>query len=99
MPKQQRIQLDEKVSLKLTAAERKLILEDLMCLDRDYEQVIRDTPPGQPVMMTLDDLDDFGGYIAAEANHCDEKRKQQRLDAIFEKIQALLDKYANETPL
>ena len=56
-----------------------------MCLDRDYEQVIRDTPPGQPVMMTLDDLDDFGGYIAAEANHCGEKRKQKRLDAIFEK--------------
>jgi len=99
MPKKQHIQLDEKVSLKLTAAERKLILEDLMCLDRDYEQVIRDTPPGQPVMMTLGDLDDFGGYIAAEANHCDEKRKQQRLDAIFEKIQALLDKYTNETPL
>ena len=50
-------------------------------------------------MMTLDDLDDCGGYIAAEANHCDEKRKRQRLDAIFEKTQALLDKYTNETPL
>ena len=87
MPTKKQIQPGEKVPLKLTAAERKLVLEDLMCLDEDYEQIIRDTPTGKPVMMTLDDLDDFGGYIAAEANHCDDKKKQKKLDTMFEKIQ------------
>jgi len=65
MPTKKQIQPGEKVPLKLTAAERKLVLEDVTCLDTGYEQIIRDTPSGKPVMMTLDDLDDFSGYIAA----------------------------------
>lgn len=92
------IQPGEKVPLKLTAAERKLVLEDLTCLDQDYEQIIRERPSGKPVMMSLDDLDDFGGYIAAEANHCDDKRKEKKLDAVFEKVQDLLGKYTDEEP-
>lgn len=98
MPTKKQIQPGEKVPLKLTAAERKLVLEDLMCLDEDYEQVIQGTPTGKPVMMTLDDLDDFGGYIAAEANHCDDKKKQKKLDAIFQKVQDLLGKYTDDEP-
>jgi hypothetical protein len=93
-----RIQPGEKVSLKLTQTERKLVLEDLMCLDEECEQIIRDTPLGKPVMMTLGDLDDFGGYIAAEANHCDDKKKEKKLDAVFEKVQQLLEKYTDEEP-
>ena len=76
MPNKKQIYPGDTASLKLTAAERKLVLEDLMCLDEDYVKTIRETPNGKPVMMTLDDLDDFGGYIAAEANHCDDKKKQ-----------------------
>ena len=98
MPTKKQIEPGERVPLKLTAAERKLVLEDLMCLDDNYEQIIRDTPIGKPVMMTLDDLDDFGGYIAAEANHCDDKKKVKRLDRVFEKIQALQDTYIYEEP-
>ena len=90
------IQPGEQVPLKLTAAERKLVLEGLLCLDKEYEEIIRGTPSGKPVMMTLADLDDFGGYIAAEANHCDDKKKQTKLDAIFREIQDLLDKYTDE---
>ena len=98
MPTKKQIQPGEKVAIKLTAAERKLVLEDLMCLDEDYQQIIEDTPTGRPVMMTLDDLDDFGGYIAAESNHCDDKKKQKKLDAIFQKAQDLLEKYTDDEP-
>ena len=63
MPTKKQIQPGEKVPFKLTATERKLVLEDLMCLDQEHEQVIRDTPAGKPVMLTLDDLEDFSGYI------------------------------------
>ena len=98
MPTKKQIQPGEKVPLKLTATERKLVLEDLTCLDPDYQQIIRDTPSGKPVMMTLDDLDDFGGYIAAEANHCDDNKKQKKLDTVFEKVQRLLNTYSDEEP-
>lgn len=98
MPIKKQIQPGEKVPIKLTAAERKLILEDVTCLDSNYEQIIRDTPSGKPVMLTLDDLDDFGGFIAAEANHCDDNKKQKKLDAIFEKVQRLLDTHTDDEP-
>ena len=49
------IQSGEKVGLKLSAAERKLILEGLLCRDDEYEDITRDTPTAEPVMMTLDE--------------------------------------------
>ncbi|MFH1304708.1 MAG: plasmid pRiA4b ORF-3 family protein, partial [Planctomycetota bacterium] len=98
MPTQKQIQPGEKIPLKLTAAERKLILDDLLCLDQDYEQIIRETPTGKPVMMTLDDLCDFGSYFTAEFNNCKDRKKQKKLDIIFKKIQHLLDTYIDEEP-
>jgi len=82
-----RISPREKVPLKLTPTETKAILEDLMCLDGQYEQIIQETPDGKPVMMTLDDLEDFAGYVAAEANHTDDKKLGRKLDKVFDKCQ------------
>jgi hypothetical protein len=98
VPTKKQIQPGEKVTLKVTATERKLVLEGLMCLDQEYEQIIRDTPPGKPVMLTLDDLEDFSGYIAAEANHCDDRKKHKKLDTVFEKILSVMDRYTDEEP-
>ena len=91
-----RISPGERVHLKLTPAETKAILGDLMCLDREYEQLIQEAPAGKPVMMTLDDLEDFGGYIAAEANHTEDKRLGRKLDRVFDKCQRLLNTYTDE---
>lgn len=92
------IQPGTKIGLKLTAAEQKLILDDLMCLDDDYAQVIRDTPTDEPVQFTLDEWDDFGGYIAAEANHTEDKTLRKKLDTIFNKVQKILDTHTDEEP-
>ena len=92
MNRRKQIEHGSKVGLKLTAAERKLIL-DLTCLDDNYAQVIRDTPTSQPVEFALDDWEDFGGYVAAEANHTEDKKLGKKLDAIFDKIQKILDTY------
>jgi hypothetical protein len=98
MPIRKHIRSGEKLPLKLTAAQKTLVLEGLTCLDSDIERIIRDTPSGQPVKMTLDDLDDFGGFVAAEANHCEDKSKAKKLDTIFEKIQDLLETYTDDEP-
>ncbi|MFH1923498.1 MAG: hypothetical protein ABIP48_26860 [Planctomycetota bacterium] len=86
-----------KVGLTLSEAERNLIL-GLMRLDEDYEEIVRETPPEKAIQLTLDEWDDFGGYIAAEANHNSDKKLQKKLDAIFEKIQNLLETHTDEEP-
>ncbi len=48
---QKQIQPGEEVPLKLNAAERKLILDDLLCLDQVSEQIIRETPISKSVKM------------------------------------------------
>jgi hypothetical protein len=94
MPARKQIPPNEKLPLNLTSTERKLILE-LLCLDDEYVRLLRDLPTSQPVMMTLDELEDFGDYVAAEADHCNSK-KQKSLDTVFEKIQKLLDTHTDE---
>ncbi len=98
MPTKKQIQLGEKVPLKLTAVERKLVLGEALCLDKKQEEAIGNTPAGKPIMLSLDDLDDLGGHIAAAANHCEDREKRNKLDAIFQKIETLLDNYTDEEP-
>ncbi len=98
MSKRKHIQPDETVPLKLTATERKLLLENVSCMDERFQTLIREAPAGKPLMMTLDDCDELGGYIAAEANHCDDRKLQKKLDSVFEKVQAVLDTYTDEEP-
>ena len=86
----------EKVGLKLTAAERKLILDDLLYLEKEYEQVVRETPANEPVRFTLDDWEGLGGCIAAEANHTDDPKLKRKLDRLFAKINKLLDEHPDD---
>lgn len=96
-----RIEPGEKLGLKLTSAQRKLVLDDTLVLDKPLERTVRETPEGKPVMLTLDELDELGGRVAATANHCPDKRTQQKCDRILEKINRLLNTYTDEddTPI
>jgi hypothetical protein len=95
MARQYTIPLDQKVGLKLTATERKLLDQQLIL---EYEEVIHGTPTGDPVMLTLDDWDDLNGYIAAQANHTEDMKVERKLDKIFGRIQNLIDKNTEEEP-
>ena len=92
------IQSHDRFGLKLTQAERSLLLDGLTLLPSVFEEEVKRTPTKEPVMLTLDDLDELGGYIAAEANHTHDKRKGKKLDAIFQKIQKLLGTHSDEEP-
>jgi len=48
------------------------------------------------VMLSLDDIDDLMGYVAAEANHTDDKKLQNTLDKIFNRLNAYLEKYDDQ---
>ena len=45
------------------------------------------------VKLTLDDLDEIIGYIAAEANHTDDKKIQKELDHLFKWLQTTMESY------
>ena len=93
--KQTRIHPGQSIGLPLTSAERKL-LEDLI-LDDELIERIRNADPDKPeVPFTLDELDLLAGFVAAEANHTSGKKEQKALDAIFERITELLDRYTDE---
>ncbi len=46
--------------------------------------------------LSLDDIEELQGNVAAEANHTENKQLQRRLDRIFEKLQTFLDKYDDQ---
>jgi len=39
------------------------------------------------------DLDELIGFIAAEANHTDDKKIEKKLDKLFDKLNSILEKY------
>ena len=86
----------EKVGITLTQAERMLLLNAMHGLTEEIRDVMRATPTAQPVMLTLDNLDDLEGHVVAEANQTKDKKLQRRLNAISEKIQMHLDRHDDE---
>ena len=80
----------EKVGLKVTLAERTLLLNVMHDLPDKIADVIRNTPTVQPIMLTFNDLDDLHGNVSAVADRTKDKKLQEQLDAISEKIQNTL---------
>jgi len=43
---------------------------------------------------SIHDLDDLIGFVAAEANHADDKKIEKKLDKLYDKLNSVLEKYA-----
>ena len=95
-PKRHRIQPGQKLELDLTPAERKAILDHLALLPPEYEGMLKYVHPEQPLLLTLDELEDFSGYVAAEANHTKNKKLGAVLDSAYEKMGELLDTFSDQ---
>lgn len=96
MAKKRRIKPGEKVALEPTSAERE-VLRGTIILDEDIESRIRVSVAGrQEIRFTLEELDELAGYVAAEANHAENRRRQRRLDRICEKVESLLGTFEEE---
>lgn len=97
-PKRTFIQPGQKLELDLTPVERKAILDGVTLLPDEYDRQLKKIHPEQPLMLTLDELEDFSGYVAAESNHTTNKKLRAVLDSAYEKMAALLDKYTDHKP-
>jgi hypothetical protein len=68
------------------SAEVAAALQDLRLLDRDCERLVfsaRSSSEGIELAANDEDLDELIGYVAAEANHETDRRRQKRLDIAF----------------
>jgi len=98
MSRKRKLGKEKKVGLKLSIEERKLILGSPLHIHQGLAESIRATAMGAPILVTLDELEDLGGYVAAEANHAKDKKLRKKLDAIFSKIDTLLETHSGEEP-
>jgi hypothetical protein len=88
----------QKLELDLTPAEREAILKNLFALPSEYCDMLANADPGQPIVLTPDELEDFSGYVAAESNHTTSRKLRKALDSVYEKMTTLLDRFTKEGP-
>jgi hypothetical protein len=84
-----RLTLTEPVHEILLSEDVAATLRELRLLDPDCERLvyrIRGHSDGAVLLATDDDLDELIGFVAAEANHESNRRRQQRLDAAFDAL-------------
>ena len=78
----------DKIALPLTAAERKLLSDEvILCLDTDELTTSADGA----VLIPADRLEELHGDVAFAANHAKSEKRQAALDGILRKIEARLE--------
>jgi repressor LexA len=82
----------------LTTQERDLILERTFIDDEIGARLSGAAPHGSGlvVQLTLDDVDDLAGHVAAEANHCSEPRVRRVLDAVHDRLAIIERTFTDE---
>ena len=86
------------VGLRLSQAQRKLILEGEISIPVETEHALRATPAHQQIMLTLEEWWELAGQVASQANDAADDELQKKLDKIFLKINDLLEIHADENP-
>jgi len=84
----------DEIVVKFTAAERDLIINDTFAgpdLTKRFETA---EIKGKHLIVkySLDELEDLSGYIAAEANHTEDKKLEKKLDRLFMRLSEIIDK-------
>ena len=87
-----------KLPVKLTLLERDLIRDKTFC-DPDFAKLAIAEGEGIRVDMSLDDIEEIQGYVAAEANHTKNAKLRKELDRLFDKFQIFLDAYDDQDQL
>ena len=95
MAGRKRIKSDEGVNVSFTERERWLIQEKTFAGPELTDALSKaELERGRyRVKYTLDDLDELLGFIAAEANHAKDAALEGELDALFERLEEIMNGY------
>ena len=89
-----------RIPFRLSPRERDLVVERAF-LDSEIEPRLRRAAvlgSGLVVSLTLDDIDDLAGCIAAEANNCQDSTARRILNRVFDRLTKLEDRFTDEPP-
>ena len=83
----------DEIEINITPEERDLIL-DLTFADEvltDRLKIAEMRGKHLVARYSISDLDDLIGFIAAEANHAEDKKLQKKLDRLIDKLERMLE--------
>lgn len=96
--KRKKIPYGTKLPVNLTLRERDIIRDKRFC-NPDFARFAVVDGKEIRVELSLDDIEEIQGYIAAEANHTENKKLQKELDRLFDKLQVYLETYDDQDEL
>ena len=91
-----RIPPGTKLPVTLTVWERDLIRDETFC-DPDFAKCAVADGTGIRVELSLDEIEDIQGYVAAEANHTKNSKRRKELDRLVGTLQIFLDTYDDQS--
>ncbi|CBE69211.1 MAG: hypothetical protein F9K13_06495 [Candidatus Methylomirabilis oxygeniifera] len=93
--KRKKIPYGSKLPVKLTIRERDLIRDETFC-HPDFAKVAVVDGKRVRVDLSLDEIEEIQGFVAAEANHMENTKLQKELYRLFDKLQVFLDTYNDQ---
>lgn len=93
--KRRKTRYGTKLPVKLTIRERDLIRDKTFC-DPDFAKCAVVDGNGIRLDLSLDDIEEVQGYVAAEANHTKDSKLRAELYRLFDKLQVFLDTYNDQ---
>ena len=94
MSSRKKISENTRIPVALTARERELILEHTSAGDELLAPVQVLPEVGRHAAeYTLYDIEELQGFVAAEANHTNDRRLEKQLSALHERLQREMEKY------
>lgn len=90
-----RIPYGTKLPVTLTLRERDLIRNETFC-NPEFTKCAVAEGEGIRVDLSLEDIEEIQGYVAAEANHTKNPKRRKELDQLVGKLQVFLDTYDDQ---
>jgi hypothetical protein len=88
----------EQIEIKFTEQERELIIDHTFAGSDLTNNLKISEIKGKHLIAkyTIYDLDELIGFIAAEANHTEDKKLEKKLDKLFERLSRILESEYSE---
>jgi hypothetical protein len=85
----------ERIGVRLSASERKFLLDSLGLSKDSGAEAVRQTPAGQPIRLTPDELDQLVDELAVQLSRTEDRAAMVRLERLCAKAEVLLDFYTD----
>jgi hypothetical protein len=93
--KRKKISYGSKLPVYFSEEDLRLVRERTL-VDPDFGRLALAESGKLKLELSLDEIEEVQGYIAAEANHTENMKIQRKLDLLYDKLQRFLDQYDDQ---